>query len=186
MTPSFESPAESLQPTSGSLRRAGCDVHAFRTRTCNPSRVSARWSSLGFAFVVALLALPCASGARARSTGDQAQLLAAYQPVLFFHASEDWAPQTVDRYLERVQVERQVAKGTWLRVPPPLLTSYAGCTLSPCLRLDLPCALRSGYTCYHRQALAETDWKAPVLYGSVAAVPASTPAPRGQTQRPSL
>jgi hypothetical protein len=148
--------------------------------------VSPRWRSLGFAIVVALLALPCASGARTRADDDQAQLLTLYQPVLFFHASEDWAPQAVDRYLERVRVERQVAKGTWLRVPPPLPTSYAGCTLSPCLRLDLPCALRAGYICYHRQALAETDWKAPVMYGSVAPVPASTPPPPGQTQRPSL
>ena len=145
------------------------------------------WPRLGFAFVVALfLALPCASEAHPKTAGDPAQLLAMYQPVLLFHASEDWAPEAVDRYLTRARVERQVTNGTWSRVPPPLPTSTQGCLLSPCLRLNLPCVLRSGYACYHQEAIADTDWKAPVVYGTVAAVPATTPPPPGQTQRPSL
>ena len=139
------------------------------------------------ALLVALvLAIPCASAARAGNTDDSAQLLARYQPVLLFHAAEDWAPQSVDRYLAQARVERRAANGTWSRVPPPLPTSTAGCVSSPCLRLDLPCVLRSGYACYHQEALAATDWQAPVVYGSVATVPASTPPPPGQTQRPSL
>jgi hypothetical protein len=127
----------------------------------------------------------CAATARAITPGHL-QLLAQYEPVLLFHGSEDWAPQTVESYLRLARVERQVAAGRWQPVPPPLPTSTAGCTLDPCLRLDLPCALRSGYACYHRQALAHTDWRGPVVYATVVPVPVSTPLPPGQAQRPAL
>jgi hypothetical protein len=126
-----------------------------------------------------------AGGSDAFGSTD-AQLLRTYEPVLLFHAEEDWAPQAVESYLERAQLERQVAAGEWAAVPPPLPTANVGCTLDPCLRLDLPCALRSGYTCYHRQALADTDWSQPVVYATVAPVPASASPPPGQTVRPSL
>jgi len=147
--------------------------------------VISRWGSLGFALVALVsLTLPVASSADVAD--DPAQLLATYQPVLYFHSSEDWAPHTVDSYLLRARVERQVTKGKWVPEPPPLPTSYAGCTLSPCIRLNLPCALRAGYACYHQEAMTDTDWTAPVVYGSVATVPASTPPRPGQTQPPRL
>jgi hypothetical protein len=107
---------------------------------------------------VAVLTAPAAAGAG----NTPAQLLDRYQPVLYFHPSEDWAPQTVERYLARARIEQ-----------------------SP-LRLNLPCVLRSGYACYHRLALADTSWRAPVVYATIGPVPASMPLPPGQTTRPRL
>lgn len=113
------------------------------------------------ALVALLLVLPGAASARGN---DAAQLLAQYQPVLYFHQSEDWAPQTVEAYLAIARL-RTSARGQYL---------------------DLPCALRAGYACYHREALADTNWKAPVVYGTIGPVSPSTPPPPGVTQRPTL
>jgi hypothetical protein len=137
-------------------------------------------------FVAALVAL-AAAGSQARVAEPQpADLLAKYEPVLLFHPDEDWAPQSVDRYLTLARVESQTAKGVWSTVPPPIPTSSAGCALSPCLRLNLPCPLRGGYACYQQQAARQTDWGHPVVYATAASVPASAPPPPGFTQRPQL
>ena len=113
-----------------------------------------------------------------------AGLLQMFQPVLLFHAEEDWAPTTVESYLTTARVERQTVKNVWTKVPPPIPTSTVGCTLTPCFRLNLPCVLRSGYACYQQQAAKTTKWDRPVVYGTVASVPASAPPPPGFTQRP--
>ena len=104
--------------------------------------------------------------------------------MLLFHSEEDWAPTTVESYLATARVERQAVKNVWTKVPPPIPTSTVGCTLTPCFRLNLPCVLRSGYACYQQQAAKTTKWDRPVVYGTVASVPASAPPPPGFTQRP--
>jgi hypothetical protein len=109
--------------------------------------------------IALLIAFPASS---AQAAGPGAALLTRYQPVLYFHPSEDWAPQTVEAYLAIAKV-RTSASGQYL---------------------DLPCALRSGYACYHQEALADTNWSAPVVYGTAVPVPPSTPPPPGETQRP--
>lgn len=135
--------------------------------------------------VVLAFALLLTGGGRAAPTPDQLALLQTYQPVLLFHPDEDWAPQTVDAYLKGARIERQATPGLWAAVPPPVPTSTVGCTATPCFRLNLPCSLRSGYSCY-RQTATSTAWRTPVVYATVATVPASAPPPPGQTQRPSL
>ena len=137
------------------------------------------------AFIVLALALLVVGSGAATPTPDQIALLKTYQPVLLFHADEDWAPQTVEAYLNEARIERQATPGLWATVPPPIPTSTVGCTAAPCFRLNLPCALRSGYSCY-RQRATPTAWRAPVVYATVATVPGSAPPPPGQTQRPAL
>jgi hypothetical protein len=110
-------------------------------------------------------------------------LLTLYEPVLLFHPEEDWAPEAPETYLQTARVERHVGKGQWSTIPPPLPTSNAGCTLSPCFRLNLPCALRGGDACYQQQA-RQTDWNHPILYGTVAQVPATAAPLPGFTQTP--
>jgi len=132
--------------------------------------------------LLALVVLACAAPL-GRAAAPPVDLLQAYEPVLYFHPSEEWAPEAVESYLRIVRVERQTAKGVWTQVPPPLPTSSAGCTLSPCLRLDLPCRLRGGLGCY-RTLAQQTDWRAPVVYGTVATVPAGAPPPNGFAQAP--
>jgi hypothetical protein len=122
-------------------------------------------------------------GSTAAAEPQPFELLSLYEPVLLFHPEEDWAPQTPESYLATARVKRQVGKGLWSTVPPPLPTTLLGCTLTPCFRLNLPCALRSGDACYEQQA-TQTDWTHPVVYGSVVPVPASTAPPPGFTQRP--
>ncbi|HLK46265.1 MAG TPA: hypothetical protein VKT18_09750, partial [Acidimicrobiales bacterium] len=117
--------------------------------------------------LVALAAFP--PGAHPADPPTPAQLLALYQPVLYFQPAEDWAPQTVEAYLAKARVEHTT-----------------GCSRSPCLRLDLPCPLRAGYACYHQEALADTNWNAPVVYASIGPVSPATPPPPGQTHRPTL
>lgn len=137
--------------------------------------------------ILLFVALPPANGSGKPAVAvDRVQLLSMYEPVLLFHPSEDWAPQAVDDYLGIARVERQVTPGVWSPVPPPIPTSTVGCAVSPCLRLNLPCALRSGYSCYRQQRTTPDEWKAPVVYGTVVAVPASAPLPPGQTKRPAL
>ena len=113
-------------------------------------------------------------------------MLALYEPVLLFHPAEDWAPQNVDSYLSVARVERQTTAATWSPVPAPTPTSNLGCLFNPCFRLNLPCALRSGYACYHQQAIRQTDWSNPVIYATAVPVPANIAPPPGQTKRPGL
>jgi hypothetical protein len=128
--------------------------------------------------VAAVLGAPTLAG----ETGAS-DLLQRYEPVLLFHPEEDWAPSRVESYLGVARVERQVGKGLWALVAPPLPTASIGCVLDPCYRLNLPCALRGGVRCYEDQADA-AGWREPVVYGTVAAVPASASPPPGFTQRP--
>lgn len=65
------------------------------------------------------------------------------------------------------------------RAEAALPTSTAACTLTPCFRLNLPCALRAGATCYEKAAGTLSDWKHPVIYGRVLDVPAGTAMPAG-------
>ncbi len=141
----------------------------------------------GTALLLLLLILVAGAGGSAAvtSTPQPSELLATYAPVLLFHPAERWAPEPVESYLQIARTERQVAKGHWSTVDGPLPTSSIGCILTPCLRLNLPCALRSGIACY--QALAQqTDWDHPTVYGTVATVPANTAPPAGFTSAPKL
>ncbi len=141
------------------------------------------WVALAIALLVTLVG---GSVAGAGPPADQLRLLALYEPVLLFHPAEDWAPQNVDSYLSVARVERQTTAATWSPVPAPTPTSNLGCLFNPCFRLNLPCALRSGYACYHQQAIRQTDWSNPVIYATAVPVPANTAPPPGQTKRPRL
>ncbi len=140
--------------------------------------------ALAAALALAAAALVAASAGRA-ATPPTSQLLQTYEPVLLFHPSEEWAPEPVESYLQIARVERQQAKGSWATVPPPLPTSAAGCTLTPCLRLDLPCPLRGGLGCY-RELAKQTNWNAPAIYGNVVRVPAGASPPPGFATPPAL
>ncbi len=125
-----------------------------------------------------------ASHAAAAPPVDSAALLQTFEPVLYFHAEEEWAPEHADAFVGRARVEKQVSRGTWTTVPPPFPTSTKGCTLTPCYRFNLPCSLRSGDACYEKTSTTITNWKKPVIYGKVLAVPAGTPPPAGFTTAP--
>ena len=138
-----------------------------------------------WALCLGVLCAVATIGVSARAAAvDPATLLQTYEPVLLFHPDEDWAPEPVGKYLNVAKVERQAAKGVWSAVPPPIPTSTAGCTLTPCLRLNLPCKLRDGYSCYAQFAKQATDWAQPVVYGTVAVVPPTAPAPPGFSAPP--
>jgi hypothetical protein len=120
------------------------------------------------ALLLCLLAALCgAPGART----DNTDLLQAYSPVLYFHASEQWAPEPVETFLADARLERQVAKGSWKSTAQPLPTSNAGCTLTPCYRLNLPCPLHGGAACYSRMPVRANQWQKPVIYGRVVSAP---------------
>jgi hypothetical protein len=127
------------------------------------------------ACALAALALP---GVVARSADpDPEALLRQYQPVLYFHPEEDWAPEPVESFLSRARIERQVASGSWTGVAGPPPTSTRGCAFTPCYRFNLPCALKGGDACYERSAAVIP--RDPVIYGRVLDVPAGTPPPAG-------
>src|SRR5215218_4019912 len=129
-----------------------------------------RWL-VAFAPLAAAAAAALVPGATAGPSAiDPAALLRQYQPVLLFHPDEDWAPEQPEAFLSRARIERQIARGSWAAVPGPLPTSLNGCVLTPCYRLNLPCALRSGDACYERVAQL-TDWEHPLIYGRVVQVP---------------
>jgi hypothetical protein len=134
------------------------------------------WVALSIALVVTLVG---GSVAGAGPPADQLRLLALYEPVLLFHSAEDWAPQNVDSYLRLARVERKTTAATWSPVPAPMPTSNLGCLFNPCFRLNLPCALRSGYACYHQQAIRQNGWSNPVMYATAVPVPANTAPPPG-------
>jgi hypothetical protein len=110
---------------------------------------------------------------------ERHDLLQRFMPILYFHPDETWAPVEVERFLQLARRERQTARGVWTRTAAPLPTSTVGCTLTPCYRLNLPCALTRGATCYEKAAATLGDWKQPVIYGRVVDVPAGTPMPAG-------
>jgi hypothetical protein len=113
------------------------------------------------------------------SPADRHELLQRFMPVLYFHPDEAWAPVAVERVLRVARQERQTARGVWTRTAAPLATSTVGCTLTPCYRLNLPCALTAGATCYEKTAATMSDWEHPVIYGRVLNVPAGTAMPSG-------
>jgi hypothetical protein len=125
-----------------------------------------------------------ASHAVAAPPLDSAALLQKFQPVLYFHGQEDWAPEHADAFVGRARVEKQVSRGKWTTAPPPLPTSTKACTLSPCYRFNLACSLRSGDACYEKASATITDWKKPVIYGKVLSVPVGTPPPAGFATAP--
>ena len=130
--------------------------------------------------VLALLVLValCAGAAPSGAASRTVDMLETYEPVLFFHSSEDWAPESVETFLADARLEKQVAKGSWKTVSGPVPTSSSGCTLSPCYRLNLPCPLHGGDACYERMPVRTGEWRRPVAYGRVVAVPpGSAPAP---------
>jgi hypothetical protein len=105
-------------------------------------------------------------------------LLQLYEPVLYFHAQEDWAPERPETFLADARLEHQVAPGVWKAAPGALPTSKAGCTLDPCYRLNLPCHLHLGDACYEGLGVRASEWQKPVIFGRVVDVPAGTaPAP---------
>lgn len=120
----------------------------------------------------------CAGAGTASPSTDAVDLLQTYEPVLFFHASEDWAPQPVEAFLADARVEKQTARGSWKVGGGAIPTSSVGCTLVPCYRLNLPCSLRGGDACYEQMPVRTGEWQHPVVYGRVVAVPpGSAPAP---------
>jgi len=121
-----------------------------------------------------------AAGARELTPADRHELLEHFAPILYFHPDEAWAPVSVERFLRVARVERQATRGSWSRTTP-LPTSNVGCTLTPCYRFNLPCALKSGATCYEKAAPTLSDWRQPVIYGRVLDVPAGTAMPAGIT-----
>jgi hypothetical protein len=128
--------------------------------------------------VLLVLAALCAGATPSGASSRTVDLLQMYEPVLLFHASEDWAPEPVETFLAAAHIEKQVAKGSWKTVGGPLPTSNAGCSLSPCFRLNLPCPLHGGDACYERMPVRTGEWQRPVAYGRVVAVPPGTaPAP---------
>lgn len=132
------------------------------------------------AAAVCAVAAGSASGRSQELTpADRHELLERFMPILYFHAEEAWAPVEVERFLKVARQERQSARGVWTRTTTPLSTSTVGCTFTPCYRLNLPCALNAGATCYDKAAATLSDWRHPVIYGRVLDVPAGTPVPAG-------
>src|SRR5215212_7152307 len=96
--------------------------------------------------VLALLAggllLGVSSASTAAAPLDSSALLRKFEPVLLFHAEEDWAPEHPESFIGRARIEKQVARGRWTTVAPPPPTNTRGCTFTPCYRFNLPCSLR--------------------------------------------
>jgi len=137
-----------------------------------------------FALVTCALSLVVPSAAAAAPPIDSAALLRKFEPVLLFHAQEDWSPERADAFVGRARVEKQVARGRWATAPPPLPTNTRGCSFTPCYRFNLPCSLRSGDRCYEVSRDSITNWTKPIVYGRVLSVPAGSPAPPGFTSPP--
>jgi VPS62-like protein len=114
--------------------------------------------------VVLVLCLACVGASPAAGAVD---LLQTYEPVLLFHPSEHWAPEQVETFLADATVEKQASKGSWQTVAGALPTSSAGCVLTPCYRLNLPCPLHGGVACYLRMSVRAAQWQKPVVYGRV-------------------
>jgi hypothetical protein len=110
---------------------------------------------------------------------DRHDLLQRFMPILYLHSEEAWAPVGVERFLEVARRERQTAHGVWTRTTTPLPTTSIGCSFTPCYRLNLPCSLKAGATCYEKAAAILSDWKHSVIYGRVLDVPVGTPMPAG-------
>ena len=139
----------------------------------------------GFAIASVLcLSLAGAVPSRGAAPIDSGALLREFEPILLFHPQEDWAPEKADTFIGHTRVEKQTAHGRWSAVPPPLPTNTGGCTLAPCYRFNLPCALRSGDACYEAGRSTAADWNHPVIYGRVLTVPIGAPAPPGFTTSP--
>jgi hypothetical protein len=136
--------------------------------------------------LVALVAFAAlaAGSSPAASPIDRAALLARFEPVLFFHPDEDWAPETADRFVAKARLEQQVAAGSWIEKPKPAPTSTAGCAFTLCYRFDLPCSLKGGDGCYEKSRSTASDWARPVVYGRVLDVPAGTAPPAGVAGAP--
>lgn len=135
---------------------------------------------VGVAAAVAAAAAGSASGrAQALTPTERHGLLLRFAPVLYFHPDETWAPVDVERFLKVARVERRTTRGSWTRTTSTLPTSTAGCTFTPCYRLNLPCSLNAGAKCYEKAAPTLSDWKHPLIYGRVLDVPAGTPMPAG-------
>jgi hypothetical protein len=115
----------------------------------------------------------------ALTPAERHELLQRFMPILYFHPDEVWAPVSVERFLRVARVERQTTRGAWTRTTNPLPTNAVGCTLTPCYRFNLPCALNAGARCYERAAPTLSDSKQPTIYGRVLEVPAATPTPAG-------
>ena len=137
-----------------------------------------------FALVTCALSLVVPSAAAAAPPIDSAALLRKFEPVLLFHAQEDWSPERADAFVGRARVEKQVARGRWATAPPPLPTNSRDCSFTPCYRFNLPCSLRSGDRCYEVSRDSITNWTKPIVYGRVLSVPAGSPAPPGFTSPP--
>lgn len=117
-------------------------------------------------------ALIAATSSGATSASPPPNLLATFAPVLLFHADEHWAPEAVGRFLADARAEKQVSAGRWQAQPSQTLpVSNAGCTLSPCYRLNLPCPLDGGVSCYLGMGVRAGEWQRPVVYGRVVASP---------------
>ena len=124
---------------------------------------------------------PASGRTSALAPSQRHELLERFMPVLYFDADELWGPVAVERFLRVARVERQITRGTWTRATSPLPTSTVGCALTPCYRLNLPCALNAGAKCYARAAPTLSDWKHATIYGRVLDVPTGTPGPAGIT-----
>jgi hypothetical protein len=132
--------------------------------------------------VLAVIAAGSASArTRALSPTERHDLLQKFMPILYFHPDEVWSPVAVERFLRLARVERQTRPGSWIRTTTALPTSTAGCTVTPCYRFNLPCALTGGAACYRRAAAPLSGWNRPTVYGRVLQVPAGTQMPAGMS-----
>src|SRR5512132_3264084 len=126
------------------------------------------WRVFGVIVLVVLAAVGAAAGSASRrpqalTPAVRHELLQRFMPILYFHTDEVWAPVAVERFSQLARGERQTARGVWTRTTAPLPTSSVGCTFAPCYRLNLPCALKAGATCYEKAAATLSDWNDPVI-----------------------
>lgn len=103
------------------MRGAGADVGS------RVEAVGSVWAMRPLAFAFFLLLAAVASAAPAATPVDTAALLRQFEPVLYFHLQEDWAPERADGFVGRARLEEQIAKGVWAAAPLPLPTSTTGC-----------------------------------------------------------
>ena len=83
--------------------------------------------------VLALLVLValCAGAAPSGAASRTVDMLETYEPVLFFHSSEDWAPEPVETFLADARLEKQVAKGSWKTVSGPVQLEQEAASAGP-------------------------------------------------------
>jgi hypothetical protein len=107
----------------------------------------------------------------APTPAEQAKLLEQHKPILYLQKGERWPPMRVDQFLRDARLEKQLKNDRWEPIQRKALpTTNEGCAFRPCLRLTLPCNLRSqGAGCFEKGA-PPSDWRQAAVYGSFVTV----------------